>query len=108
MIRGCTSITWTWRGEGGSAKSPRGNCLRSFLSKIGNVFRIYFSIAHKLAADFVFIPTVVSQLKHQPNNLLASRLVTTHFIFLNGWIQGIGVLKNLELNGSSKKSGWKK
>ena len=61
-----------------------------------------------MAADFALIPTVVSQLKHQPNNLLANRLVTTHFILLNGWIQGIGVLKKLELNGLSRKSGLKK
>ena len=61
-----------------------------------------------MAADFAHIPTVVSQLKHQPNNLLANRLVTTHFILLNGWIQGIGVLKKLELNGLSRKSGLKK
>ena len=59
----------------------------------------------KMAADFSLIPTVVSQLKHQHNNLLANRLVTTHFfILLNGWIQGIGVLKKLELNELSKKS----
>ena len=30
----------------------------------------------KMAADFALIPTVVSQLKHQPNNLLANRLLT--------------------------------
>ena len=61
-----------------------------------------------MAADFALIPTVVSQLKHQPNNLLANRPVATDFILLNGWIQGICMLKKLELSGLSRKSGLKK
>ena len=62
----------------------------------------------KMAADFALIAKVVSQLKHQPNNFLANRPVTTHFTLLNARIQGIRVLKKLELNVLSRKSGLKK